>query len=298
MDLSTSHVWPGLTVADPYDEFVGPFPKPPFCDAWYEELGSGDTLTVGANATLPLVVHDGVGTIAGSPDVTDYHSPLGDDVQSLAHNLVEVIGDLKRVELDSMPVASVAALTASLASNGLDFEVESDGATAVLALESNDYLDQLSKKQRHETRRKRRRFVDVYGEPSLVVARGDDHAVGEFIDIHRKTDGDKGSFMTPEMEGFFRRLGKQAGWEIVELRTAGHLFASLFGYREADCYYLYNSGYDPEYREVSPGVVVLAELIQQLAKEGCMRFDFLKGDEVYKFRLGAAPRPLSKIVLQ
>lgn len=300
MDVSPGQaVWPDLTATEPYDSFVGPFPRAAFCEAWFEELGIGEPVTLHGNATtLPLVVHDGMGTIAGSADVTDYHSPLGEDIEGLVDGLLDLSDKLSHLKLDSLPERAAAAFASSFDERGRSHDVVVDEATAVLVLDSDDYLAQLTKKQRHEARRKRRRFVDGYGEPELVVAHADDLALAGFLDIHRKTKGAKGSFMTPAMEGFFRRLNEQPGWEIVELRTAGRLFASLFGYRSDDSYYLYNSGYDPEYREVSPGVVVLAELIQQLAGDGCMRFDFLKGDEAYKFRLGAEERPLSSIELR
>jgi CelD/BcsL family acetyltransferase involved in cellulose biosynthesis len=36
-------------------------------------------------------------------------------------------------------------------------------------------------------------------------------------------------------------------------------------------------------------------MIEQAIGEGIGRFDFLKGDEVYKFRLGAEERPLYRV---
>jgi len=41
-----------------------------------------------------------------------------------------------------------------------------------------------------------------------------------------------------------------------------------------------------------PGVVLVHELIESAIASGRTRFDFLKGDETYKVRLGAAARQL------
>ena len=46
---------------------------------------------------------------------------------------------------------------------------------------------------------------------------------------------------------------------------------------------------------MSPGVVLLGRLIELTIERGQSLFDFLKGDEHYKYRLGAEARPLYEI---
>jgi hypothetical protein len=53
---------------------------------------------------------------------------------------------------------------------------------------------------------------------------------------------------------------------------------------------VYNSGYDPEFREISPGWVLLAYLIKLANEKGYSNFDFLRGNEEYKYRFGAIDR--------
>jgi len=57
-------------------------------------------------------------------------------------------------------------------------------------------------------------------------------------------------------------------------------------------YYLYNSASDPAVGHASPGVVLVSALFEDRIARGTRIFDFLKGDEPYKFRYGARPRPL------
>ena len=71
--------------------------------------------------------------------------------------------------------------------------------------------------------------------------------------------------------------------------------AALFGFSDGTTYYLYNRAYDSELADVTPGIVLLTHTIEYLVNEGCTRFDFLKGDEEYKTRLGACPRQLYRI---
>ena len=108
--------------------------------------------------------------------------------------------------------------------------------------------------------------------------------------------GDKGSFMTPEMEHFFLALHTEAGGVIdVLLDGEGRPAPQSSLSKTTEGFYLYNSAYEPELRNHSPGNVMLSHLIERSIEDGKKVFDFLKGDETYKFRLGAQPRPLFEV---
>ncbi len=283
---------------DPYDDHVGPFPRQRFVADWMETVGTGSPLSASApGGYLPLVAVDGLATIAGEADVTDYHSPLGAEPANLVPSLVEIRDSVGAVVLDSLPPESFHALRDGFEKVGEPIDVDQHEAAAVIVVDG-DYLEGLSKKQRHEVRRKERRFTETIGAPKLEVGTDREPAMDRFVGIHRLSDGEKGQFLTGEREELFRRLYASPGWEIAELIAGGSVAASLFGYRESDAYYLYNSAYDPEYREASPGVVALYMLIEHLVSSGCRRIDLLKGDEIYKFRMGAQVRPLYKISLR
>ena len=71
--------------------------------------------------------------------------------------------------------------------------------------------------------------------------------------------------------------------------------AAAFGFESNDAYYLYNSAYAPDAARLSPGIVLVAALVRSAVRSGRRRLDFLKGDERYKFDLGAEPRPLYRV---
>ncbi len=153
----------------------------------------------------------------------------------------------------------------------------------------------LGKKQRHETRRKTRRFTELLGAPRLQRGGGVD-AVATFAAMHRLSSGDKGDFMNPATEALFAALHDTAGGVIDFLYGDGdEPVAAAFGFEDAATYYLYNSAYLPDAGAASPGIVLVAELIRRAIDVGFERFDFLKGDEAYKYRLGATARPLWRI---
>ena len=53
-----------------------------------------------------------------------------------------------------------------------------------------------------------------------------------------------------------------------------------------------------ELRAVSPGLVLVAKLIERSMSEGMRRFDFLRGRERYKFDLGAEALPLHSMTIR
>ena len=58
--------------------------------------------------------------------------------------------------------------------------------------------------------------------------------------------------------------------------------------------YLYNSGYDPRYGELSVGLLCKVLSIKNSIESGRKRYDFLKGAEPYKYHLGGKEVPLSR----
>lgn len=277
---------------------VGPFPHRRWLQTWWQHRGQGELVIAETpDSLLTLTHHGGVIEFAGEADLTDYHSPLGSpDVAALTG----LIGDLDsgvRLSLDSLPAEAADAVAAALANAGVEHHVEQHAVSAVLALPEtfDDYLASIGKKERHELRRKRRRFDNEAG-PALVERRSGPEAVALFARLHRLSSGDKGEFMSTEMESFFLALHTEAGGVIdVLVDGSGRPASAIFSFEDEQGFYLYNSAYEPELRNLSPGNVMLSHLIEGAISNGLTIFDFLKGDETYKFRLGATERPLYRI---
>jgi CelD/BcsL family acetyltransferase involved in cellulose biosynthesis len=241
-------------------------------------------------ASWAIVAANGAVTAAGASDVVDYRSPLGGDPTEVVAAMVADHGPGTTFSFDSLPVEASEALSKALEANGVGTTTTHFTDAMVLSLDGGDHLEALDAKQRHEVRRKQRRFDEALGQAVLV---DDATRFDEFVALHRAAPGDKGEFMTREMEGFFRDLLTVAGARLDCLVTGDdRLVAAGFGFEDADAYYLYNSAYDPAVAEVSPGIVLLHRLIGRVAESGRSHFDFLKGTEPYKSRLGAQARAL------
>jgi len=56
--------------------------------------------------------------------------------------------------------------------------------------------------------------------------------------------------------------------------------------------HLYNSGFDPRFRSLSVGLMCKVFSVKDAIEKGLKKYDFLKGAETYKYRLGGREVPL------
>jgi CelD/BcsL family acetyltransferase involved in cellulose biosynthesis len=276
---------------------TGPFPGRVFLETWWEHRATADDkllLVENDSALIPLVRRGERIELAGEEDLVDYHSPLGSGIAELLAGFVATNPSGTPFRFDSLPVEAAEPIAKGLALAGVDAEPSVHEVAAVLPLPStfDAWLASIGKKERHEVRRKRRRFEAELGAPRISRVQGADQ-VRAFAAMHRRTAGEKGSFMSPDVEELFVAMHKRAGAVIDVLSGTDTVpVAAGFGFETEDCYYLYNSAYEPAASHASPGIVLLAGLIERAIAEGRRRFDFLKGDETYKFRHGAQARDL------
>ena len=202
------------------------------------------------------------------------------------------------LDLHNVPASSPTLRTLpGIASASGEFQITSDieEVCPVITLPStwDQYLSLLSRKQRHEIRRKLRkanREAEVswyYAEDPVSL----DHEVDDFISLHRKSGAHKKAFMGEGMQGFFRDVAHavfDAEWlRLAFLVVNGAKVASMFCFDFDDSYLVYNSGYDPNtYSSLSTGIVLLAHCIRDAIDRGRRVFDFLRGEEEYKYRFG------------
>ena len=200
--------------------------------------------------------------------------------------------DLCNLPEDSL---SYKALPSIFRNAGLRVEVDQEDVAPHVHLPARyeNYLMQIDKKQRHEIRRKQRRVERELDVGFTLVQSMDalQEAMDEFLRLQRMSRPDKESFMTPHMERFFRvmagRMLETGHLHLSFLSLNGENAAALLAFEYKKELLLYNSGYDTEkWAGYSPGWVLLGYVIQHAIARGIEVFDFLQGDEEYKYRFG------------
>ena len=61
---------------------------------------------------------------------------------------------------------------------------------------------------------------------------------------------------------------------------------------------MYNSGYDPEFSSFSVGLVSKAMCLQWAIEHGKSSVDFLRGNEAYKYDLGARDQQVHRLLVR
>ena len=172
----------------------------------------------------------------------------------------------------------------------------------VLALPDSydSYVQSLGKKERHELRRKVRR-LEAAGPARFRYAGDAERAavLDRFFALHRLSRGEKAGFMTPSVERFFRDVADALA-PLDRLRLGVLTFdgadaAVLFGFALGNVIALYNAAYDPGLASLSVGIVSHAWAIREAIASGFSTYDLLRGDEPYKYDLGARDRWLARL---
>jgi len=188
---------------------------------------------------------------------------------------------------------------------GLSVVLEREGVSPALDLPDtwDGFLSSLSRKYRHELRRKIRRLVqnDSFRYYSL---QGEDLTAGmdDFLHLHRISGHDKAAFMDRQMESFFRnmvdRLAARNWATLYFLEVDGKRVSTALCFQYGEEVLLYNSGFDPAYGGLSVGLMLKAFCIRDAIEAGKKRFDFLRGSEHYKYELGGVDVPVYRCVVQ
>ncbi|MGI5835501.1 MAG: GNAT family N-acetyltransferase [Chloroflexota bacterium] len=251
--------------------------------------------------------------LIGSDRTTDYGDVLVDSdhlpalTEALADFVADGFGRWESVLFRSLPESSplLSSFREVAHRRGLVSDICVSNTCPVLHLADSwdGYLATLRKTDRHELRRKIRRSQAVgdrsfhsFTTPLEVAA-----ALESFFNLHRASRPDKAEFLDDTTAAFFAGMSRafaEAGWLSLNfLRIDGRDVAATLSFSRGDRVLLYNSGLDPEYRKHSVGIALHAADIHQAIDRGKEWYDFLRGNETYKYHLGGKDTPIYNLTL-
>ncbi|MBM2826368.1 MAG: hypothetical protein HW403_432 [Dehalococcoidia bacterium] len=254
----------------------------------------------------PLVRNGDTISFIGDTDVSDYMDFIitpGKEEQFLTALLTYASSEgwdhmsLHCMRQDSSTITILSDICAEMGySNSL--EVEDVCPTVGLPDSWEGYLSALSRKDRHELRRKMRRLEGA-GRMSYYYVNGDnglDPALDDFLVLHRQSREEKAAFMTPDMEDFFKDFSRhfisKGQQRLYFMEVDGVRLSANICFDYGSTLYLYNSGYNPNYAHLSVGLLLKALCIKEAIEAGKEVFDFLRGNERYKYDLGGVDAPI------
>ncbi|MCH8206038.1 MAG: GNAT family N-acetyltransferase [Chloroflexi bacterium] len=284
---------------------------------WWDHFGDGSELqllTVRDGDRLlgiaPMRIREGVLSFLGDTDLFDYHDFLvarGSEeafYEALCDHLQYL--NWRSMFLGSLPEGSPTLTHLPLMAErmGMSVEVSEEDTAPVAYLPTSwdGYLAGLSKRDRHELRRKLRRLDNADHAHQYICDNPETLAgcMGDFFRLLRSSSPEKAAFLTAERESFFSdvasELASRGQFKLYFLEVDEKRVASCICFDYGDSYLLYNSGYDPDYASLSVGLLNKALCIREAIEQGRQRFEFLRGAERYKYDLGGKDRVLYQLV--
>ena len=120
--------------------------------------------------------------------------------------------------------------------------------------------------------------------------------INEFFRLHKISSSEKKTFMTTKMEKFFTdliiKMLSEDSLLYSYLKIENKTVACSISFRYANVRFLYNSGFDPSYNNFSSGLLNHAFAIKRSIENKIEVFDFMRGNERYKYDLGAVDKML------
>ncbi|MBI4296522.1 MAG: GNAT family N-acetyltransferase [Chloroflexi bacterium] len=290
------------------------FVLPPWLKVWRRSFAPESKLYLPAvreNGEIigiaPLMVNGDIASIIGSPNVCDYLDFVTTSGKEPSFFAV-LIENLKqrgitRLNLDPVrPDSAAMTHLVKMAREKSSCQVAYQQDDVTLELELPDtwdgYLEILSVTQRHEIRRKLRKLEKAGNVSYRIIGESGDipGTMDRFLKFFVESKKEKSEFMTDHMRDFFISLATtmaEAGlmrFGVLELDTQPVAMVMCFDYNNN--VYLYNSGYDPRYTYLSVGLLSKVLYIKDCIEKHKQKFDFLKGDETYKYQLGGKEVPI------
>ena len=292
------------------------FSSPGWAEIWWKHFGRDNSLYAGAVeeagqviGIAPLQMQDGTLSFIGSDNLFDFQDFIIEKgrEQAFFRTLLRHLKETAAVKLDLgllLPDSSVHRWLVPLAQEGgLEVSCLQEDVTVSLDLPVNAaaYLALLSGKQRHELLRKERRLNEE-GEVSYRVHdRADDGDIDLFLQFFRESREDKNRFLTPPVELFMREIiqsGRSGGTlRLGILALNNRPVAATLCFEYLNGMYLYNSGYSPDYRWLSAGLLSKYYSIMGSITKRNKSYNFLKGAEKYKFHLGGKETALFRCII-
>ena len=294
------------------------FFTPQWENSWWQVFGSGYELVLlsiydGRELVgiAPFKRKEGKLSFIGSSDVCDYmdfiSKPGGED-----YFFSQLLDYLDKLEWSSLELDSVLPESLALKyfiplarQKGYHVEIQQTNVSPQLLLPARweEYLALLITKDRHELRRKLRRLEQTQSVNYLTVTERENLplAMDSFFKLFKLSSTDKANFMTDKKIEFFNTmagaLAEKGNLKLSFLEIERVPVSAVICFDYNNDVYLYNSAFDPAFSALSVSLLLEVFCIRDAIAKRKIRFDFLSGNERYKYDLGGKDVPIYQCLI-
>ena len=303
-DAELEKLWTSLEVKDD-----NPFLNYEINKTWFNIFGENSNLKIfsdNKNFIAPMYFQKNVAYFCGGQDLFDYHDLISNqkvNKESIKQLFDEILEKVNLIELKSIISGSKLHKFTSDIEKEYEVKYINEDVCPIISLPDTfeNYLLQLSKKNRHEIRRKIRKFENnlefeiIETDESNV----DEHLL-EFLRL-MKLNPEKRNFLNQSRIEFMSKIIKYAILSnignLTFIKIENEMVATSFEFKNNDKLFVYNSGYNDNYSEYSVGLLNHIYNIKNKISE--YKFiDFLRGPEEYKYRIGCINQDLITIKIK
>jgi CelD/BcsL family acetyltransferase involved in cellulose biosynthesis len=262
----------------------------------------------------PFLIKNKTLRFIASQEVSDYCDVItlkerrAEFYENLLSYLKTNYSDMKKIELMNLKASSptLSFLPRLAPEHGFSASCTEAEVAPLLELPSSyeDYIKGLSKKNRHELRRKLKRIESLEGVKITKVTdtRELQSSLETFIALHKEGSPSKERFWEKKgMSDFFQevasRFSLQKWVELNLLFYEDRIMAALLNFSYSDQILFYNVAFHKDFARYSPGLFLFNHCLKQAISEGKRKADFLRGREKYKYYFGAEDSKIFRLIL-
>ncbi|MER8633899.1 GNAT family N-acetyltransferase [Mesorhizobium opportunistum] len=285
-----------------------PFQSPAWLVPWWHAFAPGELATVAVwhgddlVGLAPLYLEHGMSGSKLLPvgiSLSDYLDVLA--VQDVQAAVVAAIAEaILSVEWSQWILSDLPQNSVGLAIAHPDLKIDAPvnhAACPVLAIAGDETLAGCVPARRRRQLRRARRAASKRGRIAFSSPRSDhQNFLNQLIRLHdARWAGHGGGVLANAAVKQFHRLslplldahGLVRCWLFA---IDGTTVGAYYGFHHRGRAYAYLGGFDPAYAEESPGAILIGHAIAESIREGAREFDFLRGQEAYKYGWGAGDR--------
>ena len=256
--------------------------------AWKKTLAPASHVLVHYtdDVLVPFVITNNEAHFSGGEEIADYLDCIGDTSKKQLF-WQELLSYLKNQGVNRMVLRNIPASSPTkdiLHKLGGIVTNEDMTPTILLPKTEKDYLQSLERKNRHEFKRKIKKFELSYPDINFWVT--EKVNINALLTLMKQADKKK-IFLTNDMDQFFRSLPTLPNIQMLQANLSivdGTLVASVIFFMVDRTLLLYNSGFDATYQ--GAGFYLKAKMILWAIENNYTEYNFLQGQERYKYELG------------